>query len=71
LAYTVTLLIVALVAFVSANNLMFLILAAMLSTFMISGFISRLGLAGLELELFLPSTSPPGEKFARESGSRT
>jgi uncharacterized protein (DUF58 family) len=54
LAYTLTLLIVALVAFVSANNLMFLILAAMLSTFMISGFISKLGLAGLELELFLP-----------------
>ena len=54
LAYTATLLLVALVAFVSANNLMFLILAAMLSTFMISGFISKLGLAGLELELFLP-----------------
>jgi len=54
LAYTVTLLVVALIAFVSANNLMFLILAAMLSTFMISGFISKLGLAGLELELFLP-----------------
>ncbi|HEY2843263.1 MAG TPA: DUF58 domain-containing protein [Bryobacteraceae bacterium] len=54
LAYTVTLLVVALVAFVSANNLMFLILAAMLATFMISGFISKLGLAGLELELFLP-----------------
>ena len=54
LAYTATMLVVALVAFVSANNLMFLILAAMLSTFMISGFISKLGLAGLELELFLP-----------------
>jgi len=54
LAYTATLLLVALVAFVSANNLMFLILAAMLSTFMISGFISKMGLAGLELELFLP-----------------
>jgi len=54
LAYTVTLLVVALAAFISANNLMFLILAAMLSTFMISGFISKLGLAGLELELFLP-----------------
>jgi uncharacterized protein (DUF58 family) len=54
LAYTATLLVVALIAFVSANNLMFLILAAMLATFMISGFISKLGLAGLELELFLP-----------------
>lgn len=54
LAYTATLLIVAMIAFVSANNLMFLILAAMLATFMISGFISKLSLAGLELELFLP-----------------
>ena len=54
LVYTLTLLVVALVAFVSANNLMFLILAAMLSTFLISGFISKLGLAGLELDLFLP-----------------
>src|SRR5690242_2463430 len=47
-------LVVALVAFISANNLMFLILAAMLATFMVSGFISKLSLAGLELELFLP-----------------
>lgn len=54
LAYTATLLIVAMIAFVSGNNLMFLILAAMLATFMISGFISKLSLAGLELELFLP-----------------
>src|SRR5437870_1059374 len=54
LVYTLTMLVVALMAFVSANNLMFLILAAMLSTFMISGFISKLGLAGLELDLFLP-----------------
>ena len=54
LAYSAILLMVALVAFVSANNLMFLILAAMLATFMVSGFISKLSLAGLELELFLP-----------------
>ncbi len=45
---------VALAAFLSANNLMFLILAAMLATLLISGFISRLGLAGLELNLMLP-----------------
>jgi len=45
---------VALAAFLSANNLLFLILAAMLSTLLISGFISRLGLAGLELDLVLP-----------------
>jgi uncharacterized protein (DUF58 family) len=38
----------------SANNLLFLILAAMLATLMISGVVSRLSLAGLELELVLP-----------------
>ena len=54
LGYTATLLIVALAAFLSANNLLFLILAAMFSTLLISGFISRLGLAGLELDLILP-----------------
>src|ERR1019366_5105198 len=32
----------------------FLILAAMLSTLLVSGFISKLGLAGLELDLVLP-----------------
>jgi uncharacterized protein (DUF58 family) len=41
-------------AFVSANNLLFLLLAALLATFLIAGFISRLGLAGLELNLQLP-----------------
>src|ERR1051326_1907434 len=53
-AYSAALALVALAAFLSANNLMFLILAAMLSTLLISGFISRLGLAGLELNLMLP-----------------
>lgn len=45
---------VGLAAFVSANNLLFLIVAAMLGTLLISGFISRLTLSGLELELDLP-----------------
>src|SRR5579862_6257096 len=54
LAYAATLLIIALAAFLSANNLLFLILAAMLSTLLVSGFISRLSLAGLELDLILP-----------------
>ncbi len=53
-AFTATLLVVGLAAVLSANNLLFLILAAMLSTLLISGFISRLGLAGLELDLVLP-----------------
>jgi uncharacterized protein (DUF58 family) len=54
MAYAATLVVVALAAFLSANNLLFLILAAMLSTLIVSGFISRLGLAGLELDLVLP-----------------
>jgi uncharacterized protein (DUF58 family) len=41
-------------AAVSANNLLFLIVAAMLATLLVSGFVSRLVLAGLELELVLP-----------------
>jgi uncharacterized protein (DUF58 family) len=53
-AYVLAFLIVALAAFLSANNLMFLILAAMLATWIVSGLINRLGLAGLELDLLLP-----------------
>ena len=40
---------VGLAAFASANNLLFLILAAMLGTLLISGLVSRLTLAGLEV----------------------
>lgn len=52
--YSSVLIAVAIAAFVTTNNLLFLILAAMLSTWLVSGFISRLGLAGLELDLVLP-----------------
>jgi uncharacterized protein (DUF58 family) len=45
---------VAVAAALSANNLLFLILAAMLSTLMVSNFVSRLSLAGLELDFRLP-----------------
>jgi len=41
-------------AFASGNNLLFLLLAAMLSTMLVSGLVSRLGLAGLELRLLIP-----------------
>jgi uncharacterized protein (DUF58 family) len=53
-AFSFALLLVGLAAFLSGNNLLFLILAAMISTFLISSFVSRLGLAGLELDLVLP-----------------
>ena len=52
--YLVALLLTGLAAFASANNLLFLILSAMLATFMISGLINRLGIAGLELDVRLP-----------------
>lgn len=45
---------VGLAAFASANNLLFLLLAALLATMLISGFVSRLGLAGLELHVQVP-----------------
>ena len=43
-----------LAAFLSANNLLFLIIAAMLSTALVFGFVSRLGITGLEFDLMLP-----------------
>src|SRR5258707_90445 len=53
-AYSATVVVIALVAVLSANNLLFLILAAMLSILAISGFVSKLTLAGLEIDLLLP-----------------
>ena len=52
--FAAALVIVAAAAIASANNLLFLILASMLATAMISSVISSLCLAGLELELILP-----------------
>ncbi len=52
--FTVAVVAVAASAAISANNLLFLILATMLSTLLVSGFISRLCLAGLELDLLVP-----------------
>jgi uncharacterized protein (DUF58 family) len=52
--FTLIVVLVGLAAFISANNLLFLLLASLLSTLLISGFVSRLGLAGLELDVELP-----------------
>ncbi|MDX2152536.1 MAG: DUF58 domain-containing protein [Bryobacteraceae bacterium] len=54
LFYTLAALMVGIAAFASANNLLFLLLSAMLAGLLISNFISRLTLAGLELEFQLP-----------------
>jgi len=57
-------------AILSANNLMFLIFAAMLATLLVSGLVSRLCLATLELDFLVPEHIPagrtvPGKLFVR------
>lgn len=52
--FLLALLLVGAGAFFSGNNLLFLIFAAMMALLLVSGFLSRLVLAGLELELLLP-----------------
>jgi uncharacterized protein (DUF58 family) len=64
LVFTLAMLVVGIGAVASANNLLFLVLAAMLSTLMVSGLISRLSLAGLELDLFLPEHITARRKLA-------
>jgi uncharacterized protein (DUF58 family) len=58
LLFTFAVSIVALAAVVSANNLLFLILATMMATLLISGLVSRLCLAGLELDFQVPEHIP-------------
>ncbi|MBV9744028.1 MAG: DUF58 domain-containing protein [Acidobacteriia bacterium] len=54
LLFTLAMLLVGLGAAISANNLLFLILAAMMATVLVSGLISRLCLAALELDFLVP-----------------
>ncbi len=54
LLFSLAVALVAAAAILSGNNLLFLILATMISTMLVSSFISRLCLAGLELDLMLP-----------------
>ena len=66
--FTFAIIPVGLGAVVSANNLLFLIVAAMLSTLLVSGFVSRLCLAGLELDFQVPEhvtarRAAPGKLF--------
>jgi uncharacterized protein (DUF58 family) len=64
LLFSVAIVVIAFAAFASANNLLFLILAAMLATLLVSGFISRLSLAGLELEFLHPEHISAKRKVA-------
>ena len=54
LLFTVAVLAVGFAAVTSANNLLFLIAAAMLATLLVSGLVSRLCLAGLQLDFLVP-----------------
>jgi len=68
--FSVGILVVALGAIVSANNLLFLIVAAMMATLLISGLVSRLCLAGLQLDFRVPEhiaagRNTPGRLYVR------
>jgi uncharacterized protein (DUF58 family) len=70
LLFTLAILVVGLAAVFSANNLLFLIVATMLATLLISGLVSRLCLAALELDFMVPEHVParrhvPGKLFVR------
>ena len=70
LLFSIAFAVAALAAFVFSNNLLFLIVAAMLATFLVSGFVSRLCLAGLELDFLVPEhvaagRRVPGKLFVR------
>ena len=70
LLFTLVLLAMGLAAIISANNLLFLIVAAMMSTLLVSGLVSRLCLAGLELDFRVPEhvsagRSVPGKLYVR------
>ena len=54
MVYAFTTVLVATVAFLSANNLLFLVSAAMIAVLGVSGFVSKLSLAGLEIDILLP-----------------
>ncbi|MCA2962654.1 MAG: DUF58 domain-containing protein [Acidobacteriaceae bacterium] len=62
--FTITILLTGIGAFLSANNLIFLILSALLATLVVSGNLNRLTLAGLEVEF-----EPPEHLFAKEDAS--
>jgi uncharacterized protein (DUF58 family) len=52
--YIFAVLLVGFAAFRTGNNLLFLVFSALLAILLVSGFLSRLMLSGLELELLLP-----------------
>src|SRR5438445_8105883 len=62
--FTMAVALVGAAAVASANNLLFLVVATMLSVLLISGLVSRLCLAGLELDFALPEHVSVGRTVA-------
>ena len=64
LGFTLAVILTGAAAFLSANNLIFLITSALMATLLVSGLVNRLSLAGLEVEFH-----PPEHLFAREQAT--
>ncbi len=64
LLFTLAMLLVGLGAVATANNLLFLVEATMLSTLLVSGLVSRLSLAGLQLDFSVPEHVSAGRPVA-------
>src|ERR1051325_7831952 len=62
--FTMAVALIGAAAVASANNLLFLVVATMLSVLLVSGLVSRLGLAGLELDFALPEHVSAGPAIA-------
>ncbi len=62
--FTLAVVLISAAAIASANNLLFLVVATMLSVLLMSGLVSRLGLAGLELDFALPEHVSAGRAVA-------
>ena len=56
--YSLAIAVVCALAFASGNNLLFLLLALMMGMLLVSGFLNRLSLAGLELDIAFPDHIP-------------
>ena len=54
LLFFAALLLVGFTSFLTGNNLLFLVFSSLLAILLVSGFVSRLMLSGLELELLVP-----------------
>ena len=63
-AFTLAVVLTGAAAFLSANNLIFLITSALMATLLVSGLVNRLSLAGLEVEFH-----PPEHLFARQQAT--